>query len=73
MPHNDILRPGYPSDQRTADQRTAAAIDAEAEKLASMAQRHGVNDARWNKLALALRGVRQFTRPLMHDDDRRKS
>jgi hypothetical protein len=58
---------------RTAEQRTATAMDAEIEQLASAAQRHGITDARWNKLALALLGVRQFTRPLMHDDDRRQS
>ncbi len=58
---------------RTAEQRTAAAMDSELEQLAATAQRNGISDARWNKLALALLGVRQFTRPLMHDGDRRKT
>lgn len=66
------MMPVIEGPDRTADQRTAAAIDAELETLASQAQRHGLSDPRWNKLALALRGVRQFTRPLMHDGERRK-
>lgn len=59
---------------RTADQRTAAAIDAQLEKMAQACNSSAVTaqDQRWNKAALALLGARQFLRDLMHDDDRRK-
>lgn len=66
---------GRLSDARTAEQRTAAAIDAQLETMATTCNAIAVHgqDQRWNKAALALLGARQFFRDLMHDDDRSKS
>lgn len=59
---------------RTAEQRTAAAIDAELEQMAVSCNSSAATaqDQRWNKAALALLGARRLFRDLMHDDDRRK-
>lgn len=60
---------------RTAEQRTAAAIDAQLEQMATTCNSGAVTsqDGRWNRAALALLGARRLFRDLMHDDDRRQA
>lgn len=73
--HVDARSPAFEhKPARTAEQRTAAAIDETLEKLATACNGSAVTsqDQRWNRAALALLGARREFRDLMHDDDRHK-